>query len=319
MPLYNKGAYVARALRSVLGQEFADFEVIVINDGSTDDGPDRVAAFNDERVKIFTQVNQGVSAARNKGAELASGDWLAFLDADDFWSERHLSELFRLINTFHTAGMVASSYRQVAEGGDISFLNDVYCGELREINYFHEAQKQIGVINSSNVAIKKDVFDTVGGFAGYRYGEDLEMWARVALSYPVARSTFITVVYYRGAGGAMQHIEQTRLEFFPAVNSLADVSPSVATLIAGLDNISTQSEMRLSVIGYINSRLIQAMRSAFIMRDVNRLKKLRTFVLRPYNFRVLCWLFFSSFPKPLLSLVSSLRALLKRLYLKTGR
>ena len=83
IPLYNKSKYIARALDSVFVQTYRDFEVIVVDDGSTDDGPEIVKGYSDPRIRLIYQVNAGPGAARNRGAEESMGPWLAFLDADD--------------------------------------------------------------------------------------------------------------------------------------------------------------------------------------------------------------------------------------------
>jgi len=97
IPLFNKAPYVERALRSVTAQTFTDFEVIVVDDGSTDEGPDIVEAFRDARVQIVKQPNAGPGAARNRGIAEARGEFVAFLDADDEWLPHYLSESVRLL------------------------------------------------------------------------------------------------------------------------------------------------------------------------------------------------------------------------------
>ena len=98
VPLYNKAPYVRRALDSISRQTFSDFEVIVVDDGSTDEGAALVSAYGDERLRLVTQENLGPGAARNRGIERASGELIAFLDADDEWLPDYLAESVRLLD-----------------------------------------------------------------------------------------------------------------------------------------------------------------------------------------------------------------------------
>lgn len=85
IPLFNKGKYIERALDSVFNQKYSPLEIIVVDDGSTDDGPDRVRRFDSSRVTLIRQKNKGPGAARNQGLAIAKGEYIAFLDADDEW------------------------------------------------------------------------------------------------------------------------------------------------------------------------------------------------------------------------------------------
>src|SRR5437016_2066869 len=85
VPLYNKAPYIKRTLDSIATQTFADFEVIVVDDGSTDGGADVVAGYSDRRVRLLRQANAGPGSARNRGMDEATGEYLTFLDADDEW------------------------------------------------------------------------------------------------------------------------------------------------------------------------------------------------------------------------------------------
>src|SRR5437867_5237539 len=113
IPLFNKAPYIARALTSVAAQTYRDFDVIVIDDGSTDDGPRIVEAFNDLPIHLISQENAGPGAARNRGLERAQGELVAFLDADDEWLPNYLSESVRLLDE-HGPGVAAitSGYLQ---------------------------------------------------------------------------------------------------------------------------------------------------------------------------------------------------------------
>ena len=96
IPLYNKAPYIDRALRSVLAQTFQDFEVIIVDDGSTDGGAKIVKSTTDKRIKLIQQKNSGVSAARNRGIQESKSKLIAFLDADDEWKSRFLEVILRL-------------------------------------------------------------------------------------------------------------------------------------------------------------------------------------------------------------------------------
>ena len=100
VPLYNKARYIRRCLDSILGQTFADFEIIVVDDGSTDEGPEIVQGYTDPRLQLLRQPNAGPGAARNRGAREAQGDLLGFLDSDDEWDPVYLAESVRLLDAF---------------------------------------------------------------------------------------------------------------------------------------------------------------------------------------------------------------------------
>src|SRR5438876_3167163 len=116
IPLFNKAAYVERALAAVAAQTFTDFEAIVVNDGSTDEGPQIVKAFSDARVRIIDQDNLGPGAARNRGIAEARGEFVAFLDADDEWLTEYLSESVRLLDENKQAATITSGYFNFPSG-----------------------------------------------------------------------------------------------------------------------------------------------------------------------------------------------------------
>src|ERR671936_1110009 len=109
IPLYNKERDVGRAVASVLAQTFADFEVVVVDDGSTDGGPRVVAAFPDPRIRLVSQVNAGAAAARNRGTACARAGLVAFLDADDQWEPAFLETVIGLRSRFQSCEVFANS------------------------------------------------------------------------------------------------------------------------------------------------------------------------------------------------------------------
>jgi len=110
IPLYNKEATIARAIQSVLNQTVQDFEIVIVNDGSTDKGPDIVSAIKDSRIRLIHQENQGVSAARNKGIAEAKYDLIAFLDADDEWHPQFIEEILNLKSKYPMCDVYATNY-----------------------------------------------------------------------------------------------------------------------------------------------------------------------------------------------------------------
>ena len=100
IPLYNKENYIEKTLQSVFNQSYSNYEVIIVNDGSTDKSIDVVNQFSNKNIKIINQTNQGASSARNRGIAEASNQWIALLDADDIWLKNHLKELERQLTSY---------------------------------------------------------------------------------------------------------------------------------------------------------------------------------------------------------------------------
>ena len=201
IPLYNKAPYIERAIRSVLAQTFQDFEIIVVDDGSTDNSPEIVKSISDSRIRLIQQENAGVSAARNKGIWEAKTDLIAFLDADDAWKPKFLETILRLRKKFPEAGAYATAYEIHEHNGKI--VRPKYKAippppwEGLIPNYFRSTLGQPPV-SSSSVAIPKYVFEDVGGFpVGETLGEDLDMWGRIALKYSIVFSSNFMSAYLR--------------------------------------------------------------------------------------------------------------------------
>lgn len=188
IPLYNKEKHISRAVNSVLNQTYKNFELIIIDDGSTDGSLAVVEKFDDSRIKVFTFKNNGVSVARNLGIEKAKYSYIAFLDADDEWEENFLLNVKKLIQTYPECGMYATLYK-FKNNNKVRYpkLNlRMKKGQSAIIHYFKAALIE-PVVSASSVVIKKDVFNDLGGFLPeLNRGEDLEMWIRIALKYDVA-------------------------------------------------------------------------------------------------------------------------------------
>ncbi len=201
VPLYNNRIEVERALHSIFRQTVSGYEVVVVNDGSTDGGENIVREMNDSRVRIITQENKGVSAARNRGVADAKNELVAFLDADDEWKPNFLETVTQLYEAFPDCSVFATHYLYRALNGAISapILHRLPPGEWEGVlqNYFEVAAHSDPPLWSSAVAVKKSALLSVGGFPeGIAIGEDLLTWARLAARYHIAFSKKQCAVFW---------------------------------------------------------------------------------------------------------------------------
>lgn len=191
MPLYNKENLVLSSIASVQAQTFSDWELVVVDDGSTDAGPEQVAALGDARIRLIRQANGGVSAARNRGIAEARCELLAFLDADDTWLPGFLQAIAALARDFPQARWFATSYliRHPRDGEYQARLQGVPAGFRRGMldDYFSVAAVSHPPACSSATAVFRSLIQDIGGFPeGIASGEDLLTWARLAARFPLA-------------------------------------------------------------------------------------------------------------------------------------
>lgn len=185
IPLYNKEKSIATALNSVLAQTYQDFEIVVVDDGSTDGGAFIVEGYADPRIRLIRQANAGVSAARNKGIAEAKGEYVAFLDADDEWMPEFLAEIVALQREFPECRAQATSYviNTRGEKSSITLRKVPFQGEHGILtNYFEMASCSHPPVCSICVCIEQKLLQEIGGFPlGITSGEDLLTWARIAV------------------------------------------------------------------------------------------------------------------------------------------
>lgn len=188
IPLYNKVNYISRALHSVLNQSYEDFEVIVIDDGSDDDGDKIVEAIQDRRISLIRQPSSGAAAARNTGIKAAKGDWIAFLDADDIWYSDNLATHMSLLDHHPDVNWSAGLYNRRLSNGKIEKV--VLSLEFEKVAHNEVIEDFLlflpyGYICTDTVVIRKPVFDEIGFMdTALRTTQDLDMWLRLALVYP---------------------------------------------------------------------------------------------------------------------------------------
>lgn len=232
IPLYNKSAYIEKCVQSVLNQTYRNFEVIIVNDGSTDGGADLIekmiaklfnvnteridfevtkqtfidqkgqqkimpdgkqSSFVDSEIKntniqLFNQINTGVSTARNNGVRLAKYDYIAFLDADDWWESTYLEEMRKLIEEFPGNGIYGCSYYIIKNGSKKLSNIGIDPGFRKgEIEYFKVYAKTLcmPIITGASI-IPRNIFISNSGYKqNISLGEDFDLWIRIALKHPV--------------------------------------------------------------------------------------------------------------------------------------
>lgn len=201
IPLYNKAHFVLRTVESALSQDFSDFEIIVIDDGSTDGSADVLRDVADSRLIVVNQENAGVAAARNRGIELSRGRYLAFLDADDVWRPYYLTEIRKIIESYPEAGMYVTAYDVVLPKGKIVHSSEDVGSTGVKRSYWSTLKSAYDFVWTSATVIPKRLVDEVGGFlSGELIGQDLDLWARVAQVNPlIGYSTKRCVEYNRCA------------------------------------------------------------------------------------------------------------------------
>lgn len=205
IPLYNKAHCVTRTLASVAKQSFTDYEIVVVDDGSTDGGAELIEGLDIPRLRLVRQQNAGVSAARNRGLGEAQGEFVAFLDSDDEWKSEHLATLASLAEKYPECSVFTTGYEFRYGDGQVStpiIRRIPFDGEDGELtNYFEVASCSHPPLWTSAVMVRKAALQSVRGFpVGVKSGEDLLTWARLAVRFRIALSRKKTAVYYLGSG-----------------------------------------------------------------------------------------------------------------------
>ncbi len=198
IPLYNKEQSINLTLQSVLSQDYKDFEIIVVNDGSTDGSLEEVKKYQDKRLRCITIENQGVANARCVGIELARFEYIALLDGDDVWKPAYLSAMLKLVEQCPNAALYGCGYAfQYNDDGSLSIphlcIDEGFSGYV--MDYWNIA-KDNTLFTSSSILFSKAAYNQLGGFnRNLICGEDIDLWFRFALNYPVAFLNTPLVIY----------------------------------------------------------------------------------------------------------------------------
>lgn len=182
IPAYNAMTYLPETVESALNQTFTDFELLIINDGSSDNIVEWTAQLTDGRVRLISQVNQGTAAARNTGIINAKGEYIAFLDADDLWEPTKLEKQVHCLDHNPSVGLVDTWILLIDQYGNST-------NRIRSHNTEGDVWKKVfeacdsPVCCGSSPMIRSSCFETIGLFDQTIYAEDVDMWLRIASRY----------------------------------------------------------------------------------------------------------------------------------------
>lgn len=202
IPLYNCKKYIVRAIKSILSQTYLPAEIIVVNDGSSDNGEKLVEDMNHPLVRLINQKNGGVSIARNRGITEAKSDFIAFLDADDEWLPNHLETIRHLIELYPECGLFASSYqiKPIDKIGFLPNINHSYLPQDEGIieDFYGLAAHSVDMpMHVNSIVVKKSQLLKIGGFPeGIPAGEDIVTIARLYSVCDFAYTKQATIIYY---------------------------------------------------------------------------------------------------------------------------
>lgn len=230
IPLYNKGPHIARALDSVLAQTVPPAEIIVVDDGSTDDGASIASRYASRGVQLLRQSNQGVSAARNSGVGRARSDCVAFLDADDWWLPDHLEQVRSLVHTHPEAALFSTAHVVQRPDGVFRPRGTLAEGSTGLVDEFFLAfSRNLSLVHSSTAVVRRTALLDVGGFpAGVRRGEDIIVWLKLAQRYRVAHRERVTAVFDQRAVARTDALRESQapgsLQFMATLLRQGDLS-----------------------------------------------------------------------------------------------
>jgi glycosyltransferase involved in cell wall biosynthesis len=194
IPLYNKERFIKETLDSVFNQTFLDYELIIINDGSTDKSCEIVKSIckNKKNIILISQENQGLSSTRNKGIRLAKGEIIALLDADDLWNKNYLKEIHKLYNDFPEASLYGTDYIEKLSSTIELEPSKNISGKLKNSTFliedFFRASLFQPIVNPSCFCFKKEVFKTVKFNESINFGEDVDYFINSNLNFSFAYS-----------------------------------------------------------------------------------------------------------------------------------
>lgn len=293
IPLYNKADYISDCLKSALNQNFDDYEIVIVNDGSTDTSVSIVETFVSSKIKLFHQDNAGASAARNNGVNFAKGKYIAFLDADDIWKPNHLTCIKASIDFMPNAGLYANNYAIKHNKNHIvpAQINiDTTKKQPIILDDFFKASLNDTVVWTSAAAMQKEKFLDYGRFNPiYLSSQDLDLWIRIALKEAVVFNPEITMIYDKSIEGSLGKYEDNDARYI-LFNSFLEYEKDNFYLKKYLDikryglalrtKINGESEISKNTLKTINFNNLSFKQKALLKTPTFLLQSLNK--IRPY-------------------------------------
>lgn len=215
MPCYNAAAHLPGSVASIQAQTRDNWELIAVDDGSTDSTLAWLRQQTDSRIRVLTQSNQGVSLARNTGLQAATGEFLAFLDADDTWDPRFLDKMLRALETRPDAVLAYCGWQNLglAGGRGKPFVPPDYENASKTETLFAGCRWPIHA-----ALVRRQAVVQAGGFdITLHYAEDYALWLRIALSEPIVRVPEVLSFYhFHGNTQASANHARSALQFWQA-------------------------------------------------------------------------------------------------------
>lgn len=270
IPLYNKAPYIGGTLASALSQSFTDFEVIVVDDGSTDGGPALVEAVADPRVRLVRQPNAGVSVARNHGIALARGEWVAFLDADDWHHPDYLATLVSAQMAHPQADTVATGFIPIPDKPGMwppRWPDNPAQPKVELITNLPARWMKGPSLCTSAVSVRRSLLHEMAPCfpPGESQGEDLDLWFRLAERTPVALVDAPLMAYRVAAEGCLSasHTGSTVPPFLQRMRLRATSSAMAPSLRGPSLWLAAQHDVTLARQAVAAGQRIQALRHLF--------------------------------------------------------
>jgi glycosyltransferase involved in cell wall biosynthesis len=256
IPLFNKELSIESTLNSVFNQTFNDFEVIVINDGSTDKSEEKVKANYSRKLNLINTENKGISKARNLGIRISKGKFIAFLDADDYWFSDHLESLYQLHQNFSSAGLLATNYsifysdKKTIQPNFDGIPSEKWSGIILD---FFKSSMKYRLAWTSAVAVKKEVLDSIGIFdENITVGEDNDLWIRIALKYSIAFDNKVTVYYCMNSENRIS-LTKTIDKSFPKLDKFLKEEKTNKSLKKFIDLYRSEYALKHKLAGDLNA------------------------------------------------------------------
>ncbi len=279
IPLYNKEKDIANTINSVLAQTYSNFELIIVNDGSTDNSRQVVEQFKDDRIFLYDKLNGGAASARNHGVQKSNAEYIAFLDGDDYWYPEHLATLEGILQKFPQTKWCATAY-EIKHNERLTLSMkcpaiDFGLNWTGRINDFFAYSMVDAMVCSSSVCMKRDFFNELGGFnLKYDTGQDMDLWIRAALSSKLCFCNKVTARYELMASNRLTN-KPTKLKQHFNVQSFAEIEKNNISLKRFMDRIRFAYALKFKLAGITS--LYNDCKNAIDMRNLTYSQK---FLLR---------------------------------------